>query len=168
MKFLNKLLSRIEEVIVAISLVIATGLAFTEVILRYFFSLSLGFTHEAVVFLLIITGLIGASIGVREKVHIGVDLLVKQFPVKFHKPISVTTYVLSTLFCLFITILGIQHIQILFEFGQVTPEMEMPLYIPKSVVPISFGLMTIRFIQETFKEMKKPAEDIYKEEEGVL
>jgi C4-dicarboxylate transporter DctQ subunit len=165
--FLNVALNRFEEIIVSSTLAIAAFLTFIEVILRYVFGASLGFTHEAVVFLLIITGLIGASIGVRKRVHIGVDILVKQFPFKLQKSVAISTYLLSTLFCVIVMILGYEHVQILAKFGQVTPEMEIPLYIPKSIVPIAFGLMSLRFIQETVVLFKTPSEEIFKEEEGV-
>lgn len=160
MKQLDRILCRIEEGIVAIALAVGTILAFIEVILRYFFGASLGFTHELVTFLLIITGLIGAAIGVRTKVHIGVDIAVKQFPVRFQKIIKIGALILCLLFCITFMILGIQQSQILANFGQVTPEMEIPLYIPNLIIPISFGLMTLRFIQEIIKYLKTPANKI--------
>lgn len=167
MKGLNKWLNKLEESIVSITLAIGTLLAFIEVVLRYVFGTSLGFTHEAVVYLLITTGLIGASVGVRTKIHIGVDVLVRNFPFKWQKSIMLSTLVTSALFCIIITILGIQQVQIVAEFGQVTPEMEIPLSIPISIIPIAFGLMSLRFIQAIVVQIKIPAEKTYQQEEGV-
>lgn len=80
MKALNNIFGKFEAFVIGFALALATILTFIEVVLRYVFGASLGFTHELVVYLLIITGLIGAAYGVQRKVHIGVDLLIQQFP----------------------------------------------------------------------------------------
>lgn len=161
---MKAILSRLEELIVTIALILGTALTFIEVVLRYGFGASLGFTHELVVYLLILTGLIGASIGVREKVHIGVDIVIQQFPYNLQKSAKIFSYLLCIFFCTVITILGIQHVQILSSFGLVSPEMEIPMHIPKSIVPIAFGLMTVRFVQELIKTFKTPAHEVITEE----
>lgn len=168
LNFLNKLLSRTEEVLCGIALTLATSLAFIEVVLRRGFGSSLGFTQEAVNYLLIFVGLIGASIGVREKVHLGVDLLVKQFSPKLQKGMILFVYTLNILFCLYVAILGYQHVAILAQFGQVSPEMEIPMYIPKGIVAVAFTLMTIRYVQEMIKALKTPTDQLLtQQEEGV-
>jgi C4-dicarboxylate transporter DctQ subunit len=167
MGVINLILNRLEEIIVSISLTVATILTFTEVILRYFFGSSLGFTHEIVVYLLIATGLIGASIGVRNKVHIGVDLAIQQFPYGVQKVIVIVTNLLAIGFCVIYTFLGIEQVTIMAELGQVTPEMRIPFYVPLLLVPISFGLISIRFIQQLVSVVKTPAHEILQQEEGV-
>lgn len=167
MNIINSTLNRLEEIIVVFSLAVASILTFLEVILRYFFGSSLGFTHEVVVYLLIGTGLIGASIGVRNKVHIGVDLAIQQFPYAVQKAIVILTHLLSIAFCVTYTFLGIEQVQIIANFGQVTPEMQIPLYIPILLVPIAFALMSIRFIQQLVRVWKTPAHEILQQEEGV-
>jgi len=164
MNIFNILLSRLEEVLVALALSLATILTFVEVILRYVFGSSLGFTHELVIYLLIFTGLIGASIGVREKTHIGVDIIIKNFPYKMQKVFIVGSFIISALFCGIFFILGAQHAHILIQFGQVTPEMEIPMFIPKSIIPAAFGLMTLRFIQEAVKHIKPPPKKVLRKE----
>jgi C4-dicarboxylate transporter DctQ subunit len=167
MRIINLILNRFEEIIVSISLAVGTILTFTEVILRYFFGSSLGFTHELVIYLLIATGLIGASIGVRNKVHIGVDLAIQQFPYAVQKVIVILTNLLAIGFCVTYTFLGIEQVSIMADLGLVTPEMQIPAYIPILLVPISFGLITIRFIQHLVSVVKTPAHEILQQEEGV-
>ncbi|MDP5276504.1 TRAP transporter small permease [Chengkuizengella axinellae] len=165
MKKIDTLLNHIEEIIVSITLALGVSITFFEIILRIF-NATLGFSFEASIYLLITCGLIGASIGVRDKVHIGIDIIVKQFPTLIQKMIGVGALSLCTLFCIIITILGIQHIQILYDFGQVTPEMEIPVYIPKSIIPIAFGLMSIRFLQTLIRYVKKPIHQLRQQEVG--
>lgn len=166
MKVLNLVLNRTEEIFVSLAMALAVTLAFIEVILRQFGS-SLGFTHELVNYLLIWVGLIGASIGVREKTHLGVDILINAFEPKTQKIVVVATFWLSALFTLTIAILGYQHVTDILAFGQVSPELEVPLYIPRLLIPIAFGLMTIRFVQESIKVIKMPI-DQFLQKEGVI
>jgi len=159
MKFFNLILNRTEEIFVSIALMIAATVTLIEVFLRPFGE-SLGITHELVNYLLIWAGLIGASIGVREKTHLGVDVLIGFFEPKTQKRVLITTTVISVLFSLIIFILGIQHVMDLANFGVVTPEMELPKYIPRLLLPIAFGLMVIRFSQEMYKIWKTKAEEL--------
>ena len=165
-KISNLILNRTEEIFVAVAMAVAVSLAFIEVILRQFGS-SLGFTHELVNYLLIWVGLIGASIGVREKTHLGVDILINAFEPKTQKAIIIVTLWISAAFTFTIAILGYQHVLDILAFGQVSPELEVPLYIPRMLIPIAFGLMTIRFIQESIKVIKMPI-DQFLQKEGVI
>lgn len=162
MKAVNIILDRIEEVFVILALAVASTLTFVEVILRQFGS-SLGFTFEMVNYLLIWTGFIGASIGVREKTHLGVDILIANCEPKVQKALLILISLLSVIFSVIVSYLGFQHVLIVADFGQVSPEMELPLYVVRSLIPIAFGLMTIRFLQETYRVWKTSAEQLVQE-----
>ncbi len=148
-----------EEIFVTIALAVAVTLTFIEVILRLF-GKSLGITHELVNYLLIWTGLIGASIGVRSNTHLGVDVLVQNCEPKVQKLTLLTTTSINIAFSVIIATLGYQHVMKILTFGQVTPEMEIPIYIPRLLIPIAFGLMAIRFSQELVRIWKTKAEDL--------
>lgn len=166
MKIINTIISRLEEIIVSIALAIATIITFIEVVLRYGFGSSLGITQELAIYLLILTGMIGASIGVREKTHIGVDIIVKNFPPKLQKFLIVTGFTVSAVFCAVFTYLGYIQARVLADFGQVTPEMEIPRFIPYAIVPLAFALMTLRFLQEAVKRLKLPPGEDASQKEG--
>ncbi|WP_366922305.1 TRAP transporter small permease [Metallumcola ferriviriculae] len=166
MALFDKILSRIEEFLVAIALGVATAITFIETVLRYVFETSLGSSYEVTIYLLIFVGFIGASIGVRDKVHIGVDILVEKFPYGVQKVVSTTTLLISAFFCLIVAYLGVKQVGVIAAFGQVTPEMEIPLTIPISIIPIGFSLMTLRFLQEAVKVIKTPTEEMGKKAGG--
>ncbi|MYL54866.1 TRAP transporter small permease subunit [Pontibacillus yanchengensis] len=167
MKTVLYILKKMEEISVGIAMSIAVLLSFVEVVLRKFFGESLGFTHEVVVYLLIYAGLVGAAIGVRDKVHLGVDLAVKQFPHTLQKGVVLVTTAVCTFFTTVITVLGVQHVGNIAAFGQVTPELEIPLFIPLLIVPLSFGLMTLHFIRELLQVIRTKPEHVLQEEGGA-
>ena len=68
-----------------ILLAFTVTLSFIQVILRYFFNAGFAWVPEIVVFAFISMTLLGASTGIRNGVHIGVDVIVKLFPLKFQK-----------------------------------------------------------------------------------
>ncbi|TCS80598.1 TRAP transporter small permease [Tepidibacillus fermentans] len=166
MKSVNFVLNKLEEIFVILALAVAVTVAFIEVILRQF-GTSMGFSFELVNYLLIWVGLIGASIGVRENVHLGVDLLIKNFEAKTQKAILILGNLVSVFFSVLIAYLGYLHVQDVLHLGQLSPEMEMPLYIPRSLIPIAFGLMGIRFLQQTYRIWKTSAEQL-EQREGVI
>lgn len=164
MAIFDKILSTFEEVLVSIALGVATIITFLEVVLRYGFGTSLGITFELTIYLLIFVGFIGASIGVREKVHIGVEILVEKFPFKVQKVVGMSSILISAIFCAIIAYLGVEQVAVVAALGQVTPEMEIPLTVPLSTIPLGFSLMCIRFLQEAVKLQKIPADQLGKKE----
>lgn len=162
MKAVNLVLNKAEEIFVILAMGLASILTFVEVILRQFGS-SLGFTFELVNYLLIWSGLIGASIGVREKAHLGVDILITNCEPKVQKAMIIFVSLVSVIFSVIVAYLGFQHVLDVYEFGQVSPELEMPLYIVRSLIPIAFSLMTYRFFQELYHAWKTSADDLVKE-----
>ena len=166
MKFVNIFLNKTEEIFVMLALSLAVIVAFVEVILRQF-GTSLGYSFELVNYLLIWVGLIGASIGVRENVHLGVDLVIKSFEATTQKAILLLGNLISVFFSFVIAYLGYMHVLDVLHLGQLSPEMEMPLFIPRSLIPIAFGLMGIRFLQQTFVIWKTSAEEL-EQREGAI
>lgn len=167
MRVLNLIVSKLEEIFVSIALITAVTVAFVEVILRQFGS-SLGITQELVNYLLIWVGLIGASIGVREKTHLGVDIIIANFEPVVQKTFILLTMVISAIFSIIIAYLGYLHVLNVIEFGQVTPEMEIPLFVPRLLIPIAFGLMSIRFLQESYKVFKTKSRELLEQQNQQL
>ena len=66
-----------EEILVVVLIGIASYLTFQEVILRYVFNTGWSGSYEITVMALIWCTFIGASLGVKENIHIGVDVLVE-------------------------------------------------------------------------------------------
>ena len=79
MQLIIRIWGNIEEFLVVILLGTASYLTFQEVVLRYVFNTSWSGSYEITTMCLIWCTFIGVSLGIRENIHIGVDLLVKKF-----------------------------------------------------------------------------------------
>ncbi|MGD9155343.1 MAG: TRAP transporter small permease [Bacillota bacterium] len=90
--------------------------------------------------------MLGADAALKKRAHVGVDLLAKQFPVRIQNIITLTTYIISVLFLVFITYHGLSlcvknylrqyaTLQISYSFGTVA-------------VPIGSILMILTFAEQ--------------------
>ncbi len=156
---INRALNLFEEATTAILFALATVLAFAEVVLRYLFNGSLG-SMELVIFSLIWASLIGASSGIRHGVHIHVEILVDRLPKALARKITLVSLVISAIFTTFLFVFGIQFVSFVVQTGQTTPEMRLPAWIFYSVIPISTGLMTVRFCQEFYQLLRREIEEL--------
>jgi len=156
MNALCRLFDRFEEIVIAVFLALATLISFLQVILRYGFSFSLTWASEATTYLLIWTALIGASYGVRKRVHIGVDTVVNMLPQKWYFISVMAASFISLIYTIGITALGAGLISFILSIGIVSPDLELPMWIVYMAVPIGNGLMTVRFVQQIARDIKNP------------
>ncbi len=146
---INAALNWFEEATTAFLFALAVVLAFAEVVLRYVFNDSLG-SMELVIFSLIWASLIGASSGIRHGVHIHVEILVDRLPKGLARRVTLVSLVVSAAFSTFLCVFGVQFVYFVLQTGQTTPEMRLPAWPFYSVIPLSTGLMTVRFCQEFY------------------
>ncbi|GMT42042.1 MAG: hypothetical protein IEMM0002_0453 [bacterium] len=150
------LLDRFEEIRISSFLALAAIISFTQVVLRYLFSASITWAAEASTFLLIWTALIGASYGVRKKIHIGVDTFINLLPDRWYRLSVIAAPVISLVYTVALAWLGIFFIRFMIMIGQVSPDLEWPMWVVFLVVPLSGAMMTIRFVQQLAQYMKCP------------
>lgn len=94
-----RFLHRFEEAAIGLLLVATTLLVFIEVVLRFFFNTGLLWAQEATLYMSAWMVLMGASWGIREGAHIGVDALVKKFSPTMQKAITLTALALCLIYC---------------------------------------------------------------------
>lgn len=160
MSAINKILDNLEEYFAIFSLIIASGLIFLNVILRYFFGMSLSWSGEASRYLIIWFIFIGGSLTAREREHAKVDVLTTYLPPKFKKTLSIIASVFAIIFCAFLIVSGIQVIQNIFAYPSLTPAMEIPMYIPYLAIPVGASLMLYRFLQNMIEDIKETPDNI--------
>lgn len=164
MRTCNKLLNHAEEYFGFVTLLGATFLVFVQVVLRYVFNYSLIWTEEMARYLIIWFIFIGSSIAVRERAHAKVDVLFSYVPPRIKKMLSISASSMGILFCVLITVSGWQMIKNVTQYTNVTPALEIPMYIPYLAIPIGGLLMGLRFLQLLLEDWKKVS---LSKEEGV-
>ena len=135
-------------------------LSFVQVVLRYFFNAGFAWVPEMVVFAFISLTLVGASTGVRNGVHIGVDVIVKLFPIRFQMLSNIVAQSCGMILYLFMSYLTYKFVMYFKEMGQVSIITEIPIWMMIIYMPFAFFFMAIHYM-----ELLWDALDRYKERE---
>jgi TRAP-type C4-dicarboxylate transport system permease small subunit len=87
-------LSRVLEFLIAAALAVMVVLVFGNVVMRYAFNSGITVSEEVSRWLFIWSTFLGALVALRERAHLGVDMLVSRLPAWGKKVCMVTTHVL--------------------------------------------------------------------------
>lgn len=143
-----KVWNKTEEVLVFILLALASYLTFQEVVLRYVFGTGWGGSYEITIMALIWCTFIGASLGVRENIHIGVDVLVKKFHPKVQKVILILSILLSILFAVIVAVKGFEFAHFISRSKLLSRDLRIPMEIGYLAVPVGGVLLGLRFVEQ--------------------
>jgi TRAP-type C4-dicarboxylate transport system permease small subunit len=180
---LDRILNRLEEIIIVSLIAMATAITFVAVVHRYGASNSASLARWAGVHNLpflkytanwVYTGLVavhlswanelstymfvwmakfGAALGVRTGIHVGVDVFVKKLSPATRKPVIVFALLCGALFTGVIGTLGGLYVYEL-DPDQVSPELEWPSWIIYLCIPLGSYLMCFRFLQVMWRFLR--------------
>jgi len=115
-----------------------------QVISRYFFGISTSFTDEVARYTFIWISLLGASYVLGQRGHIAITAFVSLLPYAIHRKVEYLTSALIVVFSVSIMCMGgWSLVDKAMRLGQVTPAMQIPMWIVYAVVPISGVLFAI-------------------------
>lgn len=146
------------------------GFVSINVILRYAFDMSLTWAAELTNYLFIWSALFGAAYGFKQGAHISVSLLIERFPPVITKVFLIFANLISIIYLSLISYFGYELILMLKDFGEMSIDLEIPLWIPHLVLPIAFALAAYRSAEKLVEIYKTDSEDIkiFSEHEAVI
>jgi C4-dicarboxylate transporter DctQ subunit len=143
---MKAILSRIEEVLCVIALVIMTVLTFTNVVARYVFSASFSFSEEITTYLFVLLSLLGSAVAARRKAHLGFTALIDIVPANVRRTFHAISFFLATLFSSALFVFGMKMVYSQMSRGQVTAGMQWPEWIFGAFVPLGAFFITLEFL----------------------
>ena len=180
---LDRILNRLEEVIIVSLIAMATTLTFVAVVHRYGTSNSanlarwaalhnllllkysanwvytelaaihLSWANELSTYMFVWMAKFGAALGVRTGIHVGVDVFVKKLSPAARKPVIVFALLCGALFTGVIGTLGALYVYEL-DPDQISPELEWPSWIIYLCIPLGSYLMCFRFLQVMWRYLR--------------
>ncbi len=180
---LDRILNRLEEVIIVSLIAMATTLTFVAVVHRYGTSNSanlarwaalhnllllkyaanwvytelaaihLSWANELSTYMFVWMAKFGAALGVRTGIHVGVDVFVKRLSPAARKPVIVFALLCGALFTGVIGTLGAVYVYEL-DPDQTSPELEWPSWIIYLCIPLGSYLMCFRFLQVMWRYLR--------------
>jgi TRAP-type C4-dicarboxylate transport system permease small subunit len=152
MKFLKILDDRFEEYLLVASLVFSTILIFVQVVARYVFSSSISWSEELARYLFLWQTWLGTALAVKYNKHIRVDILMNYLSEKNKKILNDFVRVIWIGFICILAYKSFQLTAMQFSRNQLSPALQIPMWIPYASVPVGCTLMIIRLIQRLVLE----------------
>jgi C4-dicarboxylate transporter DctQ subunit len=179
-----RLLDRLEEVLIATLIAVATVLIFLAVTHRFAIgfaadlvafarsnempalmdfarsafkainALKMTWAQEACIYLFVWMAKFGAAYGVRTGIHVGVDILAERLEGTTRKTITTIAMSGGVIFTAIITVIGTDFVWHVRAGGQTSPDLEMPMWIIYLAVPLGSALMCFRFVQALVKFLR--------------
>lgn len=144
---LNQYSISVEEILIGGLLASASVILFANVLARYIFNWGVSWAEELVRYEIIWMVFIGGSVAARKGIHIGVDILVTFAPPQIKPYLLFLINAIALTFCLFLAIKGADLVTQTKMFGQVTPALQIPMWVVQLAIPIGGALMAVRFLQ---------------------
>ena len=151
-------LDRFEKTAVTLLLGTMIIVVFLQVFFRFVIKGSLPWSEELSRYVMIWAVFFGASMGAKSGAHIGVEAFVNFFPQNIRRAMIVVSAIFTQIFCVVVCILSIQVVAGIYDMEQVSPAMEIPIYIPYVAIPVGAILMSIRFMQATIEKWRTEGE----------
>lgn len=110
-------------------------------------AIKLTWAQEACIYLFVWMAKFGAAYGVRQGIHVGVDMLVIRLTDEWRKILITIAMSGGILFTAIITWIGTDFVWHIWKGGQISADLEIPMWIVYLAVPLGSALMCFRFIQ---------------------
>jgi TRAP-type C4-dicarboxylate transport system permease small subunit len=152
MKFLISLddkINRLEQALIAVLLLTMILIAFLQIVLRNFFATGVDWGDALVRYLVVWVGFVGAAIAVKEGKHITIDVISRALSGVRRRLLQAVSNTCSAAICGLLTWAGIKFIRFEAEMGG-TVFLKLPVWVPELIIPVSFGLMTLRYVLRLF------------------
>ena len=147
MNFWHKLdakISRVETILVTVLLTLMILVAFSQIMLRNLFATGIDWGDALVRYLVVWVAFVGAAIATREGKHITIDLLSRLFTGIGTFAIQALANFVSAVICSLLTVAAVKFIWIEAQMGS-SAFLNLPAWVPELIMPVVFGLMTLRF-----------------------
>lgn len=154
-----RILDHLEEWVIGTLMAGATAIIFVAVLHRYasglpipalqdaLLQIHLGWAQELCIYMFVWMAKFGAAYGVRTGIHVGVDVLVNRLHDKPRAWLILFGLLAGALFTGVVGVLGANLVLRLASTDQVSPDLELPMWIVYLAVPLGSFLMCFRFLQ---------------------
>jgi C4-dicarboxylate transporter, DctQ subunit len=154
-----KALDHLEEWLIAFLMGAATIVIFVAVVHRYasgipwpafqdwLLTVNLSWAQELCIYMFIWMAKFGAAYGVRTGIHVGVDVLINRMPDKPRAAFVLFGLLCGALFTGIVGTLGAKFVWEIAQTDQVSPDLELKMWLVFLAIPFGSYLMCFRFLQ---------------------
>jgi C4-dicarboxylate transporter DctQ subunit len=140
----DEAIARCEKALVAVMLSLMIVLALLQVLLRNAFATGISWGDPLVRNLVLWVGFIGATMATKEGKHINLDVVSRWIGEGRLWLVRALVHFLSVGICAILVYAALLFVANEARSGAVT-FLDVPMWVPELVIPVTFGLMTLRF-----------------------
>ncbi len=164
LSFLDKFIALTNEFIASFGIAAGVLLAFVNVIARFVFHQGIDWAFELTNYLFIWSAFFGASYCFRKECHIRVTILLDILPDRLAKFSSILAHIITLVY-----LVSVSYFGYLFIFdpdfglkasGEISIDLNIPMWIPYTVLPVAFLTAAYRILQKTVELIKTPADEV--------
>jgi C4-dicarboxylate transporter, DctQ subunit len=149
---IDGIIGRVEQILIVALLSVLILVAFSQIILRNFFSTGISWGDAFIRSLVLWTGFIGAAIATRESKHISIDVFSRWLSPKGKRIVEIIIHAFSFLVCCFLTYAALKFIHNEFQMKSVA-FLGIPAWISETVLPVTFAIMALRYFFQFIKSI---------------
>ncbi len=142
---LIRIVHHLENAVLCILFSVLILLAFIQIAGRLFFGWGFSWADPVIYHLVLWLGLLGAAMATRENEHITIDIVSRFMPERVKHGSQAIVNLFSSIICALLAWAGskfvIEEAHIGTQFNSL-----MPLWIIQLIIPIAFGIISIRFL----------------------
>jgi TRAP-type C4-dicarboxylate transport system permease small subunit len=151
---MDEIIDRVEKTLLITLLSSMILTAFLQIILRNAFATGLTWGDSLVRNMVLWTGFIGATLATREGKHISLDVFSRWVPSAGKLLTGFMTELFSFFICGLLTLAAVKFIKNEIQMGTAS-FLGIPSWILETILPFTFGLMTLRFGLRSFRSLSK-------------
>ena len=144
---LTRVVHHLEEGFIALLLALMVLISFVQVINRYIFSTGFVWALELVTYLFAWLVLFGVSYGIKVGAHIGIDIVVRQFPAHLRRIVGLAAVLCCCAYCIIMLVGATEYVYKLYSIGIEAQDLPIPRWVPFVMLPIGLILALLRLLQ---------------------
>ncbi len=155
MNRLDHICDKLEEYICFGTLAVMSISVLLQIINRAFLAKPFPYGEELARYMMVWATMFGTSAGVKIGAHVGVDAFVQVIPPKTRVIVTLMTSLAALAFFVFVGYLSIEIVLGIQETGQVSPALQMPMWLAYLALPLGFAFCLFRQYQLVAKKLRE-------------
>lgn len=136
-------MQKLENFILSASFIVMTLSAFAQVVNRNLIGAGISWFEELARYCMVYMALLGTEVGLRDGSQIAITAIVDRFHGVSREVIAILAKVVVVAFSLVVFVTSFTLLSKQIQFGQYSPGLNLPMYVPYFALPLSFGIITM-------------------------
>lgn len=153
-------LQKVEDAIMIVMFIIMLCSSFAQVVNRNLIGASIGWFDELSRYCMIYMALLATELGLRDNTQMSITAVTDHMKGDVKKVVRIVAKIAVIAFSAILFVNSFQLLQVQLVYGQISPGLGLPMYIPYFALPLTFGITTVIQIALLIAMVRNPSEKI--------